>query len=291
VNRPRLRTVYHQHKTDSGRLSSGEDESDREKVGRAQKRVQVQNWPKELRDIVAADPGHVFVGGDWSAIQWALCMWFAEAGDGFHLGLLDKQQAGLLDPHTYLADHFREPQQDPKEARQIAKAYTYGKMFYGADETIGRQSGHPPKLARKVGQAHLKAFRLEGWWERVCQQVARDRFIETPAGFRRYFFESVKWQPDGRMLISPKPTEILATLIQGAEADLLKYCLQGFDLAPEWIEWITTTHDSVVVQAPEDRADPAKEWLTQLMSQPIPFLGDRGWKCDVKVGGDWRSVS
>ncbi len=289
--RPRLGTAYHQHRTDTGRLSSGEDGSDKEKLGRGEKRIQVQNWPKELRDIVSADPGFVFVGGDWAAIQWALCMYLADNGDGFHADLLDRQQRGELDPHSYLAGFFRGPLDDPKLARQLAKPYTYGKMFYGRDETIGRQVGHSLALSRKVGQAYEPAFRLSDWWHRESEEVARTRYVETPDGFRKYYFDTIQWDDERFVLKSPRPQEYLAVKIQGAEAGLLKYCARSFLTAPSWVEWITTTYDSLVIQVPEDKAEDGKGWLTGVMGQPVPFLDGRSWRCEVKVGLNWGEVS
>jgi hypothetical protein len=109
------------------------------------------------------------------------------------------------------------------------------------------------------------------------------RYVETPLGWRRWF-----WGLD------PKSTEILATLIQAAEADLMKWTLASIPRGtarPFDYRLMTTTHDSIMIDAPEKDADMAATFLRGKLEQPVPWLDGRSWRCKVKIGGDWRKVS
>jgi DNA polymerase I-like protein with 3'-5' exonuclease and polymerase domains len=284
---PRLKTKYHLYRTDTGRLASGMDSADADKKGK--KIAQVHNWPKELRDVVVAEPGKVFIGGDWRAVQWALAMWEAGkvVGDGYHWNLLDQQQRGELDPHTFLAERFQPG--GGKAARQTAKGYTFGRIFHGNPDVLARECGHPVDTGRMVCKVHDETYRLQPWWDAELEFVLQNKYVETAGGFRRYFWNPVQHNKQGEV-VQPKLQEILATKIQGNEADLMKYIL-GIARFPAWIELITTLHDAMLVQCPVERAEEGQGWLQELMQRPVPFLGGRPWLAEVKVGRNWLEVS
>mgnify|MGYP003577638465 CR=1 FL=1 len=114
----------------------------------------------------------------------------------------------------------------------------------------------------------------------------KQKYVETPLGWRRYFWGS-----------KPSPTEILGTKVQGTAADLCKYVANDVvkNLPPQARmvspEWLTTTHDSLLIQVLKEAAGQYSTWLRAKMEQPIPWLDRRQWRADVKVGPDWRSVS
>jgi len=287
TNVPRLKTKYHLYRTDTGRLASGMDSADAEKKG--QKIAQVHNWPKQLRDVVVAEPGKVFIGGDWAAIQWALAMWEAGnvVGDGYHHDLLDRQQQGELDPHTFLAEKF-DPGGGPS-ARQRAKGYTFGRIFHGYPDVLARECGHPVQTGREICRVHDEVYRLQAWWDYELEQVLQRKYVETAGGFRKYFWDPIQRNSRGEV-VRPKLQEILATKIQGDEADLLKWCMGHMPKDSE-IELITTLHDAMLIQVWEDKVEYGKGWLTEVMGQPIPFLDNRSWRATIKVGKNWKEVS
>lgn len=301
---PRLTTAYALHRTSSGRWSSGTDNTEVEKSRRRGKISQVQNIPKAPRDMFVADPGWRMVGGDWAAIQWALAMWRAAQINkpaGYHIDLLTKHQTlgadgkPLLDPHLFLAQTWAGPEAGAEE-RQQSKPFTFGYLFYGTPQGISWQTGIPVKKCEKVFEAWLEAFKLNWWWEHELELALRRKFVETAAGFRRYFLEPVARAKDGS-LRTPKPTEILAHAIQGDEADLNKYVHVKIaeELGPEMrapdLEWLTAVHDSSVWQAREADAAARAQWLLSRMQMPVPFLGGRSWRAEVKVGESWKGVS
>lgn len=302
----RIPTQYSMHRADTGRFSSGLDTSDQDK-GQLRRRVaQLQNIPKDLRDAFQATPGHVMIGGDWSAFQFALCMWFAakvNEPNGFHAELLLQHQVGKFDAHGYLAAHFPEvgvPVEDhlrvkdeyPKE-RANAKGYTFGRMFYGSPIALARNCGHPDDLGREICRYHDEAFKLRPWWEATIDEVVARGYVETPAGWRRWFWQPPQKNPRTNEWAAPKPQEILATLIQATEADIAKYVLVEVyrDLPPTW-EVVTYTHDSIILMVPEKDASEAAIWLRDKMEMDIPFMDNRGWIAgDCEIGPSWGDVT
>jgi len=299
---PRMRTHYHLHRTKTGRLSSGMDTTEDEKTGG--KVAQVHNIPKikkpgdlDVRWMFRADPGYRMISGDWAAIQWALCMWFASglAGSGgLHEELLRRHQEGSLDPHRYLAGfmagHDGDESKVTKQERQLAKGITYGRMFKGHARVLAYETKMPQGQVEAACEAYEQAFKLAEWWDSVEQQVLEQRYVESPDGWRRYFFEPFRRNKDGE-LASPKLQEVLASLIQASEAGVLKYALvQVFQDQPDWVEILTTTHDSVLIQVPEAKVAEGCEWLKSKMEVRVPWF-ERGWKADVQSGEDWSQVA
>lgn len=284
--RPRMQTVYGLHRSDTGRLSSGLDPSDEEKVITRRKIAHVQNIPRKLRDMFVPDPGHVFIGGDWAGIEAAITWWFASKVDqpkGFHVAILDRFQRGEFDPHKFLASHAFDVQESAvtKEQRRVAKAYTHGRDFMGSPIGLARAAGHPDKVGVRVCRAHDEAFKLKPWWDHELALVKRRRFVQTPLGWRRYFND---WKP--------KPQEVIATIVQATAADLCKWCLvRLFETAPLWFELLSSTHDSFLGQVPIEHEEVGKVYLKSAMEAPVPWLDGRTWRADVRSGDSWRAVS
>lgn len=306
VTWPRQLTNYSQHRSVSGRLASGLDDSDPDK-GKRRKVHQVQNIPRKLRDAFVPDPGYVMVGADYAGIEWAIAMWFcAKLNEpaGLHARLLDDFRVLLptgkpmLDPHRYLATFaFSVPEHKVTDKqRKVCKPYTHGHMFGGGPAGLAREIGHTVAVAKKVCAAHEKAFRPQAWWEVTGQQARERHYIQTPLGWRRYFWE-----------YQPKITEILGTLVQGTAADLFKWMLvdlfkrlgqEAFDYrlfsedrGSDPVEVLTSTHDSVLLQVREELKEGAPLLLLSCMEQPVEWLDGRSWRAEVKVGDSWRAVS
>ncbi len=277
---PRLRTAYALHRTDSGRLASGVDSTEGEKVSK--EASQVQNVPKDLRDMFRADPGHAMIACDWAAIEWCICMMLAEdvVGEGFHRGLLDKFQANGFDPHRWLASFaygVNEAAVTPDQRRH-AKPFTFGFMYEGGYGTLADNARVSRAMGKRVADVYEPAFRLKRWQDATVEEAKRQGYVETVGGWRRYSVLDRK--------------EILATRVQGTAADLMKWVMvRMYEGLPEWAEPLTTLHDALLVQVPEERAEEGRAWLVGLMQQPIPWLGGQSFRVEAKVGEDWKKVS
>lgn len=275
----RVVTTYTQHRSASGRLTSGTDSSEPDKTRGGV--TQLQNVPRSVRDIVVATPGNVLVAGDYAGIEWAIAMWMA--GTPYHLDMLDRFWREEFDPHTFLAsiaNSVPESQVTP-EMRKEAKPYTHGRTFFGSERALARNAGHPDSVGIKVCAAHEEGFRLRKWQEETILQCKKRHYVQTPLGWRRYFWS---W--------NPKPQELLATLVSATAADLLKTTKQRVQngLPLGW-ELLTSTHDSIMLMVPETHQLDGIAFLEGKMERPIEWLGGRQWRADVRAGDNWKEVS
>ena len=271
-----LSTTYSLHRTTTGRLASGLDDSDLDKGGRRTRKVNLQNWPKELRDVVRAPEGFAFIGADYSGIEWAIAMWMVskEYNDGYHLDMLDRFYRGEFDPHTFLAEIAG-------CERQVAKVFTHGYNYDGSPRSLARNAGLQDSVGITVCAAHDKAFRTRKWKDATVAKVKKAHKIQTPLGWRSYHWE---W--------NPKPQEVLGRLVQGTAADLCKWVMGSiFRGLGGHCRLVTSTHDSFLVQVPDAKVGLVSEWLKDQMQQPVPWLDGRRWRADVKVGKTWKDVS
>jgi DNA polymerase I-like protein with 3'-5' exonuclease and polymerase domains len=278
-----LKTQYSLHRSATGRLASGSDPTELEK---RVSRQQLQNVPKKIRDMVVAPPGQTLVGGDWAGVEWAIAIWYCwmQTRDTYYDDMLKRFFRGEFDPHRYLASFaFGVPEaQITGQQRRVTKAYTHGRMFGGTPQGLSREAGHPIRVGFRVCNAHDRAFRPKPFQEAVLEQTKRRKYIQTPMGWRRWFWN---WKP--------KPTEVLGSIIQATAADLckvvLRECLSSSEVASGEITILTTTHDSIVVMSPDPER--AAAWLKAKMEMPIPWLEGRKWRADIKIGKNWREVS
>lgn len=284
--RPRVVTSFALHKTDTGRLSSGVDNSDLDK-GTRKKVQQLQNVPKRLRDIYRADPGYCFVGADYSAIEWCVALWFADKlanPYGYHKKLFDAFQRGELDPHRLLASKIEGvPLEDVTGAmRTAAKAITFGYLFGGSSVGLAQRIQRPHDFVEKATKAHDGVFQFLTWRKHTVARTAKQHKVETPLGWRRYFWD---WYP--------KATEVLATEIQATAADLLKWSLvrlgKALEEHPKW-ELLLTVHDHNMLHVPVEDGQLARDVLVEAMCGEVPWLSGWRFKVEAKIGDDWSKV-
>lgn len=289
----RLKTSYALHKAETGRLASGTDSTEADKVGA--KVQQIQNFPSVLRDIVRAPEGSILVGGDWAAIEWALAIWDAAClgyNESFHRDILTRFRHDEFDPHCWLAAHAYDLDYDKAfeshkkggsygaKERKISKAFTHGYTFGGSPAGLARNAGLKDKIGVRVCRAHDEAFQLQGWKDYTYETAKARRYVETPLGWRRYFWD---WKP--------KREEVLNTRIQATAADLCKWTLlQLFRSMPEGWELITTTHDSFLIMAPKDKETEAIPFLLGKMEAKVPWLSNESFRADVRAAQTWRDV-
>jgi DNA polymerase I-like protein with 3'-5' exonuclease and polymerase domains len=279
MNIVRLGTTYMQHRTDSGRLSSGMDKD--ETKGKKQKQMQLQNVPRKIRDMYVAEPGYVLVGADFSAIEWVVMMWYASKlpnSGKFHQERLEWFAEGG-DPHRLLAASlYQKPEAAVRKSeRQFVKPWTYG--YWTNAASVGARIGINMADSNRVGAAHERTFRMEEVRVWMVTQAKKRKHAQTALGFTRYMWE---W--------NPKPEEVFAHFGSGTAADLCKLVLLDIFRTSRW-EMLTTTHDSIVLHVPEGEADEAAKYLREKMTAPRRGLEGLPLRCEVKVGKNWREVS
>jgi DNA polymerase I-like protein with 3'-5' exonuclease and polymerase domains/uracil-DNA glycosylase len=289
----RMRPGYNAHVTVSGRLSSS-------------KPINAQNFPKGLRSMVRAQPGHVLVGADADQLELRI----AAARWGCKL-YLDAFDAGA-DPHSMTAmavfgDRFaaakgfpegdRTPRpgdrripflfaptgkwaEDAYRMRNLAKMVQYASQYGGAPETVLRllqltedENGELVYLNLSLREVRL----MHQAWLEGAKEFARG-WDQEVAFFRAngYIAEPVM----GRRrdcLDGEDMNAIVNFPIQGAASSLINRAMIRIADAIPLHKWgpgtglITQTHDALVVECPQDTAsfDPeTKKWTVPEGSIP-----------------------
>lgn len=186
----RFHPDYNAHGTTSGRLSSS--------------RPNAQNFPRSLRDIVIAQPGHVLVGADMDQLELRFAAALANAPR--YLGVFNSGG----DPHSETAtmlygDEFTKGDKDTKKRiRDFSKRFSYACLYRASPETVhdvivSVENNKGELIYAKMAQRETLLLHqrwlganpeFERWWEDDLKEFRRQGFLIEPVlGRRRDFLD------------------------------------------------------------------------------------------------------
>lgn len=299
----RMRPGYNAHVTVTGRLSSSSP-------------INAQNFPKHLRKLIVPQPGHVLVGADADQLELriAAARWqLAKYIEAFDQG---------IDPHSMVtaqaifgkefmrcngwpsADNGNKWQGDAYNYRQLAKIIQYAFQYKATVETGTRiiqstEVADPdtggtkmPYLqmsvrdVRQMRNAWLAGVpELEKGWDKEIQFFRDNQFIQEPVhGRKRYCL-------DGE-----NPNEIVNFPIQGSASALINDAMIAIWQDIPLHRWghgtglLTQTHDALVVECPEDKANEVKEIIEHHMNKYHPDLPGVKFTATADKGYSWKEV-
>jgi DNA polymerase I len=161
-----------------------------------------------------------------------------------------------------------------KEKRDKAKAVNFGILFQMTADGLSKEL----QIDRKTAQGYMDAFWanyasakkwLDDFVERLKQMEPGEKVVRSSLGRTRVF--------DGEFGLRER-RQAKATLLQQEEADLLRMAVMILyarfrDLGMS-SRVVTTIHDGVYVEAPEEEAEKAKEILKAQMEAAVemPFV-------------------
>ena len=264
-------TVSH----NTGRLSSS-------------KPINAQNFPKGLRAMVRAAPGHVLIGADADQLELriAAALWgakrylaaFAASADPHSstalacFGEAFRNAAGFPGGH-WMGDLFIPNGEgkwtgEGKTFRDLAKRVQYASQYMATVETVHRVicqtetegKGGKTELpylslalaeVRKMHQAWLDGCpEFPMGWEREIDEWRRQSFLMEPIDFRRRDF-----------LDGENPNELVNFKIQSSGAALMNRAIIALADAVPCEKWgpgtgiINQCHDALVLEVPADGAE------------------------------------
>lgn len=267
--------------------------------------------PTNMRTLVVAAPGHVFVGMDFSQIE--LRIYAVVADDALCL----KAFRDGLDPHTLNAATLLAPrvedilaqyellfakkkgteldQAELKYIRTVAKRFAFLEIYGGKrGKLYSVMSAERDKATNKKVFPNLKQQKVLEWHDRwhaahpetqkfhadVGRELRQTGCVTEPVTGRRRFFI------DGTTQENAPPN----MKIQGSAAGFAnKAVLQCVEEIPfrKWSRWTGLNiqcHDQLMFQVPESRVDETKAILTraaQFDFHGMPIIGD------IVVSRDW----
>ena len=295
----RMRPGYNSHVTVSGRLSSSSP-------------INAQNFPKHLRALIVAQPGHVLVGADADQLELriAAARWgMAKYLDAFEQG---------LDPHSsvtalavfgeaftkaagseapWLNGHKFDG--DANAMRQLAKVIQYAFQYMASVETGHRiiqstelADGSLPyatmsvRKVRQMRNSWMKGIpELEAGWQDEIQAYRDNRYVEEPVHGRRR-----------ACLDGEEPNKIVNHPVQGSAAGLINTAMIAIHKEIPLHKWgpgtglLTQTHDSMVIECPESEAGYVKEVLEHHLNMEHSTLPGVRFTATAEVGQTWKEV-
>ena len=217
----------------------------------------LQNQPKEAREVYIAEDGYIFGQSDLSQsearIVAALC------GDPVWLKEFD-----LKDLHTAVASLLfnTSPDKIIKWQRDIAKKIAHGTHYGMGPILLSEILGCTPKQAKQYRDRYLEIrYKVVDWHKNVANKLVTERCIKTPFGRIIQFFgpitnnEGQNFSKVHREAIAAEPQSISVSYInQGI--------IKCYNEIPEF-DFRNQVHDSILFQLP-DEADTIERVLKKM---------------------------
>lgn len=258
----------------------------------------LQQWPPEIRHIIQAAPGHVFISADSKQLEGRISA--VLSNDAVDLAVF----AAGEDIHTQNARDlfgYSQAQWDAlsdgvrSQSRQWAKTWRYA-IGYGADpNSPGGKLFCPCDRCRDAVPATLELGRTEvgaaasrwgrrhqattRWRDSLVQQVlAAGRKYTSPWGHTRTFF-------------TPMPAvrnEIYNYPCQHGAACYINSCMVRLSRVSAPI--VLQMHDEIVLEVPIQTEEMWARVLKEVMEEPVEELGGVVLPCSVGVSDNWGGL-
>lgn len=254
----------------------------------------LQQFPKEIRGIYKASPGHLFVSIDYSQLEARILA--VLSGD---IPSLETFQAGADIHNQNAKDLFgavlseAEISEDQK-ARDYAKTFLYGISYGGKSETLKAKLFCPCPLCKDQNPDTLavsKADRVaaeQRWFRkhpavkvfrtRLASQVRRDGYWTTPFGYKRFFFSPA-------YSILP---EIYNFPMQSTAAGLVNQ--RFIRLSKAKVPLALQMHDEIMAEVPEAQAQTTASAMQEIMEASVPELAGTVFPTKAAIGPSWGSL-
>ena len=272
----RIRTVFKQTGTATGRLSSAEPN--------------LQNIPirtelgKELRRYFIPEKNdYLLIDADYSQIELRLLA--ALSGDEQMIGAF----ASGEDIHTATASTvFGVPREAvTPDLRKRAKAVNFGILYGMGAFSLSEDLHIPVARAKEYIASYFAAYpSIDAYLKGVIEQAYRDGFVTTLFGRRRYIpelkMQNKNMQHFGERVAMNSP-------IQGTAADIIKIAMirvseklkeSGLDA-----RLVLQVHDELIVECHKDAAEQAKAILVAEMENAVSLAVKL--KVEAAVGENW----
>ena len=272
----RIHTTFTQNVTATGRLSS--------------QNPNLQNIPvrteegKRIRAGFIAPEGRVLVSADYSQFELRLAGVLANDEN------LINDFNSDVDIHTKTASEaFKVPfNKVTKDQRRTAKIINFGILYGMSVRGLADAAKMPFYEAKNFIENYFKLRApIKAYLEKILKQANDEGYVETYYGRRRP-------TPDvksSNFIIREAAKRAAENMpIQGTEADLMKRAMIKVDKAlPKGAELIMQVHDSLIVEADEEKADEVAKILKENMESVAPELNIK-LAVEVSIGKNWGEL-
>ncbi len=271
----RIHTTFKQTLTKTGRLSSVEPN--------------LQNIPirtelgRELRNYFIAEEGNLLIDADYSQIELRILAHVSNDSALKNAFINDE------DIHTSTAAEIFHLPPDfvTPEMRKSAKAVNFGIMYGISAFGLAKDLGVSRKEADEYIRHYMAAYpQIEEYLNQVVEEAKENGFVSTIYGRRRYVPEI---NSSKKTVVSFAQRVARNTPIQGAAADIIKKAMVDTSNALKQAglksKLILQIHDELIIEAPENEAEQAKQILQSCMENA--FKLSVPLTVDIAVGKSW----
>ncbi|MFI5331128.1 MAG: DNA polymerase I [Desulfobaccales bacterium] len=275
----RIHTTFVQSVAATGRLSSRDPN--------------LQNIPVrgelggQVRQAFIPDPGHVFLGADYSQMELRLLAHFSE--DPI---LLKAFREGIDIHRQTAAEVFGiHPELVTSEMRRQAKVVNFGIIYGISPFGLARQMGVPQRVAADFIQRYFaRHTRVKAYLDETLEAARERGWVTTLLGRRR---RTPQLQSANRILRQEAERAAINTPLQGTAADIIKEAMLAAESALESTglagHMLLQIHDELLFEVPETELAATAKLVRRVMpgvvDLKVPLV------VDLRVGKNWGEMS
>ena len=249
----------------------------------------LQNIDDYVRRIFVPDPGHIFFNCDQQGAEARVVGYLS--GDENYIKAIESGDVHTMvaamvfgfEPRRELADrkYYRE-----MSYRDIAKRAAHGTNYGGTARTIASVLKVEIKVIEEFQRRYLKTFpNIYKWQVWVAQQIQTERYLVTPFGRRRNFWDNPKDDATVRAAIAFVP--------QSTVGDLTSRGLLALHNTMPDVQVLNNIHDAAFGQIPLPMKDVLIPRIIETLTYPLQVKDIWGniremlipWEC--QVGMNW----
>jgi DNA polymerase I-like protein with 3'-5' exonuclease and polymerase domains len=181
----------------------------------------------------------------------------------------------------------------------VAKRIVHGSNYWmleGLMHDSYPESFPTRAIAKQYQDRYFELFpKIRPWQLSVCQQADDQNCLINDFGYRRWFWNAMKWMYNNRLgkweyVPSGDAKKAVATLPQSSAAAIIRRAMLSSafqELVAQQLAMLQI-HDSLVCRARSHQVEFVKQKLTEAMIYPIAEQGGLTIPIEIKVGKTWR---
>jgi DNA polymerase I-like protein with 3'-5' exonuclease and polymerase domains/uracil-DNA glycosylase len=251
-----------------------------------------QRFQQRLRELFIPDPGMVMIGADYSSLEVRMAAFLAHESQLITDLHENRDMHSIFAIRVFGLDIPLEPWATLKKRvsanhsfeRTAAKSVVFGSLYGGSAATLANNVGVEVDVAQRViEQLYARYPRLKEWQEETRRFAVKHGFVETPWGRRRHFLfgKGMNRQAEEAQLRAA-----INAPIQSHASDMNLFAFARAEA--RGLSTLFCVHDSIYIQAPEDKAEEAAKELRDIMESTI--TGPVLFSADVKKGPNWACL-
>lgn len=250
--------------------------------------VQLQNIPKEIRDIFISDEGCLFLKVDLSQVESRLVAYEAEDETMMKTFEDGKDIHAIVGSMLYGKDY--EDCGKGTFERERGKMTGHASNYRISGQRLHEETGIPLKECKDLLERYYDKFQLRRWWQRIIDQLKENRTLTTPHGRRRIFYGRWPTWKEEEDHKGDLFKAAYANVPQGTACDHINMAgVRMFHRFPESTTILIQCHDELVIQFKEGYKSLVESIVREELMQPLYINGrEVVIPIDIDIGKNWK---